>query len=83
MKLRNFVALATISGVGGYCLYTYGLSDSQRTEIHERVAQVRNIAGRVHDLVKPLVDDAIKNGKREQDHTNQDRTRQQWEALGL
>lgn len=83
MKFRNFVALATISGVGGYCFYTYGLSAAQRTEIHERVARVRDVAERIHDQVKPLIDDAIKSSSREQDHTNQVRTRRQWEAIGL
>lgn len=83
MKLRNFVALSALAGIGGYWYYTHGLSDEQRTDIEARVERVRATVSRVREQLKPLVDEAVHSATTEADHTNKERTRRQWESLGF
>lgn len=83
MKIRNLLALSALAGVGGYCYYTYGLSDERRAELEERIERTRETLTRVYEQIKPLAEDAVHAATPEQDHSNKEHTRQQWESLGF
>ncbi|MGN0286580.1 MAG: hypothetical protein ACI4B6_02810 [Atopobiaceae bacterium] len=80
MKVRHFLLCTAVMGAGGYWFYNHGLSDEQRIQIQDRVATVKQTVQNAVDVVKPMVQEAMK--QKNVDHSNQARTAAQWESLG-
>lgn len=80
MKFRTYVLVTIAAGACGYLAYQNVLTDEQRANVSEKVQGIAKGAAHVADQVKPIVEDILT--PHVQDHTNQERTERQWEALG-
>lgn len=85
MKFRTLVAVTCIAGVGGYLAYNNLLNEDQRAEVTTRFQKAQVTIQRVGQRLKPVIEDMASKAKQPEnyDHSNQERTRRQWEALGF
>lgn len=81
--LKQIVTVLGVITIGMYLAYEHVLSDEQREEMRAVSEEISKAWNEVSDAISPLVKKGPTHAEeRAAVEANQERTRQQWEAIG-